>query len=436
MVSPVKKELILINPRLSNFLFNFIQSKFAGNPVPYSLLTIAALTPKEYNTKIINQRQFWTNRNFTGGALVGITCLTAAVFEAYQLSDKFRRAGSRVVLGGPHVTALPEEALEHADSIVIGEAESVWGRVIKDFENGQLEKIYKGEPLEDFFTPAYDYFMRLDARVLSRAGIHIDRGCRYHCDFCSRISPWLRSIKIEQALGLVVRIKTNRRSIFVRKPQIKFNSDNIYSSPSYAKELFKKMIPLDIIWGGNSSIDIGFDEEALELAKASGCKGLLIGFETIYPKEYSKTSLKELQSVKDYKIAINNIKARGIKVGGSFILGLDEYSHFDYLKLLWFLMRSGLWISILTILTPIPGSALFDRLRKENRILTFDWRKYFFLVCVIKPKRTSVMAVYIWFWLIRTLSIFFMPYSLLIMVFFMVSWEMGGRVTRWLLYGF
>ena len=196
------------------------------------------------------------------------------------------------------------------------------------------------------------------------------------------------------------------------------------------------MIPLGVNWGGNSSIDIGFDEEALELAKKSGCQGLLIGFETIYPERYNKTSLKQLQSVGDYKIAINNIKARAIKVFGSFIFGLDEYSHLDYLKLLWFLMRSGLWLSILTILTPIPGSALFYRLRKENRILSFDWRKYFFLICVIKPKRTSVAAVYIWFWLIRVLSVFFMPYSLIIMAFFIVGWEAGGRVVRWFLYGF
>ncbi|MFH1397216.1 MAG: cobalamin-dependent protein [Candidatus Omnitrophota bacterium] len=400
--------------------------------MPYSLLTLAALTPKEYKIKIINQKQFWSAGDFNDRALVGITCLTAAVVEAYQLADKFRRAGSRVVLGGPHVTALPEEALEHADSVVIGEAESVWPKVIADFENGCLNKIYRGVALEDFFTPVYDYFMRLDPDTLSRTGIHIDRGCKYHCDFCARISQWLRFIDIEQVIILVKKIGSAKRSFFTRKPAIRFNCDNIFSDPAYAKELFKKMIPLNITWRANCSIDIGFDQEALKLAKQSGCRGFLIGFETIYPKDYGKTSLRQLHTANDYLNAINNIRRYGFKISGSFIFGLDSYGNLDYLKLLWFMCRSKLWVFILTILTPFPGSALFNRLKSENRILSFDWRKYFFLFCVIKPKQTSVLSVYAWFWFIRIISILFSPYLILVFFAFFISLEFGYRLGNYL----
>lgn len=436
MSASVPKELILINPRLSNLLFNFLQTAQVGNPVPHSLLTIAALTPREYKIHIINQRQIWLKRHFRGDILVGITCLTSAVTEAYQLSDRFRRCGARVVLGGPHVTALPEEAMEHADSVVVGEAESVWGRVIRDFESGRLERLYKGEPLEDFFAPARDYFLAIDPRVLVNAGIHFDRGCRHHCEFCSRISPWLRFMRWEQIQELIARITGARRSVFSARPVVRFISDNIYSSPAFARDLFKKMVPLKVAWAASSSIDIGFDEEALALARASGCKSLFIGFETIYPQTYRKTTLHQLRSADDYKKAIRNMRARGIKVIGSFILGLDEYRNRDYLKLFWFMARSGLWFIVLTILTPIPGSALFDRLKNEGRIISFDWRKYYFLNCVIKPKHTSVAMVYAWYWIIRLISLFFMPHTLLLMAAYFIAMYSVEHAVRWVLYGY
>ncbi|MFH0827127.1 MAG: radical SAM protein [Candidatus Omnitrophota bacterium] len=440
MTSTIEKELILINPivnpRLSHLFFNIIQRMGTGNPVSCSLLTLAALTPRDYKVRIINQKQFWSERDFTGKKLVGISCLTSTVLEAYRLAAKFRQAGSQVVLGGPHVTVFSDEARAYADSVVIGEAESVWSQVIKDFENGRMQEIYKGEPLEDFFTPVYDYFLHMDPRVLSLAGVHIARGCKYRCDFCVRISQWLRFIKVEQVVELIKRIKKAKRNFFIHRPQVIFRCDNIYSSPRYAKELFKAMIPLGVSWSANSSIDIGFDEEALRLAKSSGCRGLLIGFETIYPKDYPKTSLKQMHSAEDSKIAIKNIKARGIKIFGSFIIGLDHYSHFDYLKLLWFLIRSRIWHIYLLVLTPFPGTDLFDRLKKENRILSFNWRRYDMLTCVFKPKQTSVLSVYVWFWLIRYLSVLFSPSLLLPWFVLFVSWGVGYRLSRWLLYGF
>ncbi len=207
MGSEHPRELILINPRVACLPFDLIQRVIVGHSVPYALMTLAALTPGNYRVRIINQRIIWPREEFVKGRLVGITCVTASVANAYSLADKFRRAGSRVVLGGPHVTALPQEALEHADSVVTGEAESVWGGLLKDFENGCLRKIYAGEPLEDFFSPVYDYFFRLEPSVLRDIGIHVDRGCKYDCDFCARLSHVLRFIETGRIIGLIRRIR-------------------------------------------------------------------------------------------------------------------------------------------------------------------------------------------------------------------------------------
>ncbi len=419
------RKLILINPCVSYFFLSFLQRIVIRNCVPHSLLILAALTPKEYDVKIINLKPFWLGKDFTGDSLIGITCLTSTVSEAYRLADRFRKAGSKVVLGGPHVSVLSKEALEHADSVVIGEAESVWGQVLTDFESGHLQEVYKGQPLEDFFTPVYDYFMRLDPLLLSRSGVTIDRGCKYRCDFCARISPWLRFIRIEQALGLIKRMIAAKRRFAIGKPVIFFRGDNIYSSPSYAKELFKKLIPLKLRWGANCSIDIGFDEEALRLAKASGCHGLLIGFESIYPQDHRKTSLNQIHSMRDYRVIINKIRSYGIKITGSFIIGLDRYRHLDYLKLLWFIIRARLWSIILPVLTPLPGSELFSRLEKENRITSFDWRKYNFVFCVIKPKYVSVASIYTWLFIIRFMSVFFTQNLFQAYLIFIISYYLS-----------
>lgn len=408
---PRPKRLILINPRVANPILNFVERILTGNPIPSALLTLAGCTPKEYDIKIINQRLFWFPGDFEEHGLIGITCLTNMVSDAYRLADAFRLRGSTVILGGPHVSALPDEALLHADSVVVGEAEGVWAQVLSDYENGALRPVYQGEPLEDFFTPVFDYFMRLDARVLARSSIHIDRGCKYRCDFCARISQWLRTVQMDQVIALINRIVDSHRAGWFRRifsrPVIVFACDNIYSNPAYAKELFRRLIPLKVAWNANCSIDIGFDDEALRLARAAGCRGFLIGFESIHARDYAKTSAQNMRSSEDYLRAIRNIKKHGFKITGALILGLDSYRLADYPRLLWFIMRAGFWQVILTILTPFPGSPLFERLKQENRIRSFDWRKYSFLTCVIRPKHTSVAAVYFWFVLIRLSSAFF-----------------------------
>lgn len=383
---------------------------FLRTPTTFPGLIFSALTPPKYRIRIFNQKLLWLKRDFVKNALVGISCSTSNAGEAYKLADSFRKAGSIVIMGGTHASYFPDEALLHCDSVVIGEAESIWGKILEDYENKSLQRIYKGAALEDYFSPVYDYFLKLDPKVLYSTGILLSRGCKYHCEFCARPFGKLRFIKSEQAIELVKRAKNGAPIIFGRKPRLLFRDDNIFSDPSYAKKLFKEMLPLGIKWSANSSIDIAFDDQALALAKASGCQELFIGFETIYPEKLQKTSVGNMRSTDDYIKAIRKVKSYGIKVIGAFILGFDYYTHKDYFRLIYFLMRARLYLISLTILTPFPGSALYEQLLKENRIISFDWRKYDSLQHVVfKPKYMPAGILQAWFVVIRIITLLLSP---------------------------
>ena len=218
----------------------------------------------------------------------------------------------------------------------------------------------------------------------------------------------MRFIKPGQALELIKKAKNGAPGLFGRKPELLFRDDNIFSDPGYAKKLFKEMAPLGIKWSANSSIDIAFDDQAL--AKASGCRELFIGFETIYPEKLQKTSAGNMHSTDGYIKAIRKVKSYGIKVIGAFILGFDYYTHKDYFRLIYFLARARLYLISLTILTPFPGSALYEQLLKENRITSFDWRKYDSLQHVVfKPKHMPAWALQAWFVVIRSITLLLSP---------------------------
>ncbi|OIO36832.1 MAG: hypothetical protein AUJ74_00970 [Candidatus Omnitrophica bacterium CG1_02_44_16] len=409
-----KKKLILILPSTSHPVIRFTLSLFYNAPATFSLFILPALTPEDYTIKIYNQKLFWSNKDFIGGSLVGISCATSNSYEAYKIADRFRKAGSTVIMGGLHPSYFPQEALQHCNSVVIGEAESVWPDLVRDYENKTLRQAYKGEPLADYFSPSYNYFLKINPRILYKTGILLSRGCKYHCDFCVPHSGGLRLIKLDQALSLVKKVRDGVQLPFGLKPTIMFRDDNIFSSPEYAKRLFAGLSPLRLNWTGNSSIDIAFDDEALKAAKASGCKSLFIGFETIYPQKLQKTSTGHMRSTDDYIKAIKKIRSYHIKVTGAFILGFDYYTHKDYLRLMWFLIRSGLYSISLTILTPFPASQLYERLKHENRITTFDWRKYDSLHHVVfRPKHMCALSLSLWFIALRVVGLLASPYFII-----------------------
>jgi hypothetical protein len=218
-------------------------------------------------------------------------------------------------------------------------------------------------------------------------------------------------MKIEQVVGIIKRIRGERDTFFSQLTpcHIELLEDNIFSHPAYAKQLFQAIAPLKIKWSSTSSIDIAFDDEALRLAKESGCIVLFIGFETIYPQRLAKSASCNIKTSADFIKAIRKIKSHGIKVIGAFLIGLEDYSHLDYLKTLLFLVSTVvrsrlLWISM-TLMTPYPGTPFFERLEQESRIKTRDWSKYdLFFHVVYKPARICAPALLAWFAIMRVIT--------------------------------
>lgn len=373
------KKLILVNPTygggLSGLLGRFL--KFGYAPI---LSILEAMSPQDY--EIITYHNPFFIKYEKG--LVGITCFTSNAYRAYKYADKFRKKGAKVIMGGCHVMFNTEEALQHCDSVIVGEVESIWREILDDYENGKLEKIYHGKAEDDFSQYYHEGLLKLEGKKLQTA-IQMTRGCSFRCKFCAipKLYP-----------GKVRRVPVHRVIEEVRAAQkkgirfIQFNENNIFADPAYAKKIFKALIPLKIRWGALCSINIAKDTQALDLAKKSGCYQLQIGFETIN-KQVIKNNPGKLNYCDEYLRLINRIKKRKIKITGTFIVGFDEDTYYSIWKLLVFIFKANLNLSLFSVLTPIPGSELFDTYKKEKRITTYNWRKYNAFHVIIKPKRIN-----------------------------------------------
>jgi radical SAM superfamily enzyme YgiQ (UPF0313 family) len=315
--------------------------------------------------------------------LVAITFHTPSAPHAYAMADQFRQQGTRVVFGGPHVALMPDEAQAHADVIFVGEAESHWPQFLREFEAGCHRQRYcSTEPptLEDIPMARKDLFHRRD---LTGGVLFATRGCPYHCDFCTL--PVMYQSRVRQRR---VEAVAEEYSSFPGKVIILWD-DNIASDTEYAKSLFRALAPHRKWWSSQASIHAAQDDEFLELAARSGCKQLFIGLESI-----SQASLNEVQKpfnrVSDYARAIERIHSHGIAVQAGIVFGFDNDEPVIFGKTLDFLEAVGVQNATFNILTPFPGTRLYQRLAAEGRILTRDWSKYNGRADVVfRPRRMS-----------------------------------------------
>lgn len=357
-------------PRLKGRAFRFPQ---------IALTIIAALTPPEVEVSITDEEV--ENIDFEEeGDLVGITVMTATAPRAYEIADEFRRRGVKVVLGGMHPSALPHEAIQHADAVVIGEVEGCWHQVIEDFKRNRLQPFYSSPirpSLEGLPFPRRDLLNKKAYLLINT--VQTTRGCPFDCTFCSVTNFFGRSYRT-RPVGEVMQEIRSLKSRFIG-----FLDDNIVGNVRYAKELFKALCNERIKWAGQSSLGIVDDPELLTLAQKSGCMGLFIGFESI-----STASLKEVGkrflNVNKYREAIAKLHDHGIAVLGAFIFGMDSDSPDVFEQTLEFTLKSRLDLVQFAILTPFPGTSLFKRLEEENRIITKDWTKYDMGNVVFKPR--------------------------------------------------
>jgi radical SAM superfamily enzyme YgiQ (UPF0313 family) len=344
---------------------------------PLSLGIIASLTPPDIDVKVIDENLHeidFSNRP----DLVGITCLTASAPRAYEVADHFRADGVRVILGGIHPSAVPLEAIKHADSVVLGEAEGVWGRVIDDFQAGGLKRFYKGakpDP-EQILAPRRDVFESQGYFVKST--VQTSRGCPFGCDFCSVQRFFGTKFRFRSVHSVVDEVKALHTKF------VAFVDDNIAGSHPHAKQLFAALAPLKVRWICQAPIGIGKDFELLKLMRKAGCRGVFVGFESIVPdclKEVGK-SFNVVEKFKDY---VKRIHDNGISVEGAFIFGFDHDNKDSFKRTLDFIVKAKIDFAQFGILTPFPGTKLYQKLRRENRIITEDWEKYDIAHTVFKP---------------------------------------------------
>jgi radical SAM superfamily enzyme YgiQ (UPF0313 family) len=310
----------------------------------------------------------------------------------YRIADFLRARGTTVVLGGLHCTLLPEEAAEHADAVVAGEGELLWPRVLRDWEAGTLRKIYRNGSFHDVDlarTPAPRYDL-LDPSTYNRYPVQTTRGCPLHCEFCaaSRIYGGYKTKPVEQ----VVRDLRAAKGAW-RHPFIELADDNTFVNKPWSRELVRAIAKEEVHWFTETDVSVADDPELLDLLARSGCRQLLIGFES--PRADSLDGLDaanwKAKRHDRYRRAIDQIQSRGITVNGCFIVGLDQDTPDIFDEVERFVKSTALMEVQVTILTPFPGTALYRRLQAEGRLLGEKfWDRCTLFDVNFVPKRMSV----------------------------------------------
>lgn len=372
-------KLLLIAPKWpEKSLWGQIYFRF-----PYLALTnLAALAGDDWEISIIDENVEAINFS-SRPDLAAISIMTPLAKRGYEIAASFREKGVPVVLGGMHPTMMNAEAKIYADAVVSGEAEEVWPQVLDDFKQGDLKPFYKSAnlfSLDGLKMPRRDLLNRKAYFFVNT--IQTTRGCPFDCDFCAVTTFYGRSYRMRPVEEIINEIGQMEPGFLF------FVDDNIVGSPKYAKNLFRALIPLKVKWFSQSSLSIVKDLELLDLAQQSGCKGLFIGFESLY-QETIKAMGKSINRVAEYKEAIKKIHGYGIGIQGSFIFGTDYDDESVFSDVLRFVERMHLEAVIFSILTPFPGTRVYQTMLKENRILHTDWEKYDMNHVVYQPQKMT-----------------------------------------------
>lgn len=359
-----------------------------------SLLTLAGMTPRDVEVSYVEVPDLAAEPGLPGEFdIVAISSFSAQIKEAYRLADRYRAAGTSVVLGGLHVTALPDEAGRHADAVVIGEGEPAWPQVLADARSGRLRPVYDARggsfDLADAPMPA---FHLLDPSRYNRLTVQTQRGCPWRCDFCAasiRLSPRYKVKPVARVIAEIRRIKE-----LWPRPFIEFADDNTFVNKRHSKSLLRALAKERVRWFTETDVSVAEDEELLDLMRESGCAQVLIGFES--PSGQALQGIEEKKNWKArqldrYARAIARIQDRGITVNGCFIIGLDGSDIGSFDEVWDFVRETGLFEVQITVLTPFPGTPLYRRLHLEGRLLQQEaWELCTLFDVNFRPDRMSV----------------------------------------------
>jgi radical SAM superfamily enzyme YgiQ (UPF0313 family) len=333
---------------------------------PLTLAALAGLTPSDWQVEALDDRLEAIDYDAPRD-LVGISVKTFTARRAYEIAAEFRRRGVPVVLGGHHPTLLPDEASAHADAVVVGEAEGVWGQLLADAARGQLASLYHCHETLPFRDMRVDRSVLAGKRYLPVAMVETTRGCPYACSFCSVTTFFGGGFRHRPPAEVVAEVAG------LHQPVVFFVDDNIVADRRAAKELFRALIPLGIRWIGQASLTMARDAELLALMRASGCAGVLVGIESI-----STANLRQIRKGWNtvgigYDEALAAVRDQGIAVVGSFVVGLDGDSEAALEATLEFAIRQRFFAALFNLLTPYPGTVLYDELAAAGRLVSPAW---------------------------------------------------------------
>jgi len=371
-------ELLALGLTLPGFVE---RSKTIASLPSLGLLTLAGMTPPEHQLtylEIEDIRHFELWDSLCGHDLVAISSYSAQIDEAYELAAFLKRNGIQVVMGGVHVSHLPDEALVYCSSVIIGEGENVWTQVIEDGGVRLLKSRYgqlgKNFDLDDAPMPRFEL---LDYEKYNRLTVQTSRGCPHRCEFCA--SSINLTLQYKQKPDHKVLEEIDRIRDLWPKPFIEFADDNSFVNRSYWKRLLPELAKRKIRWFAETDISVGQDEELLDMMREAGCAQVLIGLESTDPHALNGLEQKrnwKYRQLEHYQASIEAIQSHGITVNGCFILGLDGQDASVFDAVFEYVKSCRLYEVQITLLTAFPGTPLYERLSKEGRLIEpRNWKK-------------------------------------------------------------
>jgi len=355
------------------------RSKTIASLPSLGLLTLAGMTPARHTIRYVEVPDERLLASLPDDLdLAAISSYTAQMDEAYALAERFRALGVPTVLGGPHVTALPEEAARHCDAVVVGEGEPLWLQVLEDAEQGRLQKYYRADAdaynMADAPTPAFEL---LDISKYNRLTVQTSRGCPHQCEFCASsvmLTPRYKQKPIARVLEEIERILA-----IWKHPFLEFADDNSFVNHAYWKDLLKPLRGKGLRWFAESDLSVADDADLLDLMRETGCAQVLIGLES--PVEAGLHGIElhndwKLRKFPHYREAIRTIQSHGITVNGCFVIGLDGHTPGIFEQVFEFVREAELYEVQVTLMTPFPGTPLYTRLERENRLIDpGNWKR-------------------------------------------------------------
>ncbi len=358
--------LLLISPR--HAYRNMWTLKEVGHLVdkkvtsyPLALPTIAAMTPDHYDIRLVDEEMEPVPFDEKPD-LVGISSMVTNTGRAYEIADRFRERGAAVVMGGPHTTLRYKESLDHADSVVVGEAEGLWEVLLEDFENNRLETMYKAKKRISLGRVPIPRWDLVDTGQVLSLNVQISRGCPNACEFCCVTRMFGSRQRYRDIDNVVEELKA------LPLKQVAFVDDNFTADKDYVRDLMRRMRPMGISWTCLAGVDVSNDRELLRAMADAGCNSILLGFESLNPQSLSEAR-KSQNRIEDYELTIQRIHRSGIHVIGAFVVGFDADTLEAFDQICAFADRNNISYVMLNMLTAFPGTGLYRRMKKQGRLL-------------------------------------------------------------------